>query len=160
MSTNYVASSAVTIGLGSLAASATFVVGRESTAIDNSGNKYDDYMLAGHIKGGTTPTAGETRIYAVGMQDDSVWPDAFTGSDSNRTVTTADILDSVCKLGARFVNDTTTGRVYPFGPFSVAALFGGVVPRKFLVYIAHSMVNALDATGSNHVIAITPVTFS
>lgn len=160
MSTNYVASSAVTIGLGSLASSSTFVAGRESNAIDNSSNKYDDYLLAGYIKAGSSPTAGESRIYVVGMQDDSVWPDVFDGADSAETVTSADILDSICKLGARFTNDTTTGRVYPFGPFSVAALFGGVMPRKFVVYIAHSMVAVLDATAGSHVISITPVTFS
>lgn len=160
MSTNYAASSALTISLASLAASATFVAGRESTAVDNSSNKYDDYLLAGVIKAGTSPTAGEVRVYVAGMLNDTVWPDVLTGSDSAKTITSATILDALGKLCARMVNDTTTGRVYPFGPISVAALFGGVVPRKFEVFIAHSMVAALDATGGNHVISITPVTLT
>jgi hypothetical protein len=38
----------------------------------------------------------------------------------------------------------------------VAALFGGVMPKKFVVYVAHSSVAALNATAGNHVITITP----
>jgi len=160
MSTNYVASSAVTISLGSLGSSSNFTAGQESTLIDNSSNKYDDYLLAGTIKAGTTPTTGEIRVYVVGMRDDSVWPDGFDGSDSAETATSVEILNSICKPAAIIGVDTTTGRVYPFGPVSVASLFGGVVPRKFVVFVSHNTVNALDSTNGNHVVSITPVTFS
>jgi hypothetical protein len=39
----------------------------------------------------------------------------------------------------------------------VALLFGGVVPRKFVVFVTHNTGVALNATAGNHVIAITPV---
>lgn len=154
----YAASSAVTIGLGSLASSATFVAGRESTAIDNSSNLYLDYLLAGKITVGTTPTASkEIRVYVIGMLEDSTWPDVFDGTDSAETVTNAAILDSIGKLAAVIVPATTSDVAYPFGPISVASLFGGVCPRKFVIFVAHSTVAALHATAGNHVINVTPV---
>ena len=55
----YVASSAVTISLASLATDANLLAGRESTAIDTSTNEYLDYLLAGQITQGTTPTTGK-----------------------------------------------------------------------------------------------------
>jgi hypothetical protein len=154
----YAASSAVTIGPASLASSSTFVAGRESNSVDNTTNKYLDYLLSGFITVGTTPTAStEIRVYVIGIQDDTTWPDVFDGTDSAETVTSAAILDAIGRLAARMVVDSATSdRKYHFGPISVAALFGGVMPKKFVVYVAHSSVAALNATAGNHVITITP----
>ena len=52
----YVASAAYTLTLGALATSSTRTAGRESTAVSNAGNKYLDYLIAGKITTGTTPT--------------------------------------------------------------------------------------------------------
>jgi hypothetical protein len=48
---------------------------------------------------------------------------------------------------------------YPFGAASIASLFGGVVPRKFVVFVTHNThaTNALDSTAGNHKIRIQPV---
>lgn len=156
---NYVASSAVTITLASLASSAAWLAGRESTAIDNSNNKYLDYLLAGKITVGTTPTANtEIRVYVVGMLENATWPDVFDGTDSAETVTSVGVGSGFLKLAAVMLVDATTSNIpYFFGPVSVASLFGGVLPRKFVVFVAHSTVAALHATGGNHVISITPV---
>lgn len=159
MSTTYIASSAITISLNSLASSSTFVAGRSGLLVDNSANKYDDYLLTGFFKAGTSPTAGEIRVYVIGMLDDSTWPDVFAGTDAAKTVTSAVILDTVGALAARMVTETTTGRVSPFRPLSVAALFGGVVPRKFQPFVSHSMVAALDSSAGG-TLSITPVIFT
>lgn len=157
---SYVASSALTITLASLATSSTWLAGRESTAIDNSSNKYLDYLLAGLVTVGTTPTVNtEIRVYVVAMRDDSTWPSVFDGTDSDETVTSAGVGSGFLKLAAvMLVDATTSDRGYWFGPVSVAALFGGVCPQKFVVFCAHNTGVALHATGSNHVISITPVT--
>ncbi len=154
----YVASSAVTISLASLATDTNLLAGRESSLIDNSSNKYLDYLLAGKITQGTTPTTGkEIRVYVVGLMNDSTWPDVFDGTDSDETVTSSGIRDSVCKLAAVMATDSTTDRANYFGPVSVAALFGGTLPAKFVVFVTHNTAVNLNSTGGNHVISITPV---
>lgn len=154
----YVASSAVTISLASLATDTNLLAGRESSLIDNSSNKYLDYLLAGKITQGTTPTTGkEIRVYVVGLMDDSTWPDVFDGTDSAETVTSSGIRDSVCKLAAVMATDSTSDRANYFGPVSVAALFGGTLPAKFVVFVTHNTAVNLNSTGGNHVISITPV---
>jgi hypothetical protein len=156
---NYISSSAVTITLASLATSATWLAGRESDLIDNSSSKYLDYLLAGKVTVGTTPTVStEIRIYVVAMQDDSTWPDVFDGADSDETVTSAGVGSGFLKLGAvMLVDATTSNRTYYFGPFSVASLFGGVVPRKWVVFVTHNTAVNLNSTGGNQAIYITPV---
>lgn len=86
------------------------------------------------------------------MQDDSVWPDSFTGSDAAKTITSSDIKNAICRPVGSLTTDATSSRVYPFGPVSVASLFGGTLPRKWTVWVTHSMVVAM-ASGA---IKITP----
>jgi hypothetical protein len=153
----YVASSALTHGLAGLASSATLVAGWETAAVDNSTNEYLDFLLAGTITTGTTPTVGAIEVNVVAMRDDTTWPDVFDGTSSAETVTTVDIKNAICRLAASMVNTATSNVAYSFGPVSVASLFGGVCPRKFVVFVTHSTVAALNATAGNHVLSITPV---
>ena len=91
----YAASSALTITLASLASDTAILVGRESTAWDNSSNKYLDLLLGGKITTGTSPTAAraiEVWAYAQ-VEDTPTYPDGITGSDSGRTLTSLDALD-------------------------------------------------------------------
>lgn len=120
--------------------------------MDNSSALNLDYLIAGSFTAGTSPTAGTIEVHAVGMQDDTTWPDAFTGVDAARTITSSDIKNAICRPAASLATDATSSRVYPFGPVSVASLFGGTCPRKFTVFVAHSMVVAM-ASGS---LKITP----
>lgn len=154
----YAASSAVTITLASLATDASLLTGRESTEIDNSSNLYLDYLVAGTIMTGTSPTTGkEIRVYAVGQMNDSTYPDVFDGTDSGETVSGVGTRDSVCRLIAVIPTVATSNLAYYFGPVSVAAVFGGVCPRKFVFFVTHNTAVNLHATGGNHVISITPV---
>ena len=155
----YAASATVTISPASLATSATWVAGAESDLIDNTTNKYLDYLLAGQITVGTTPTINtEIRVYVVALMDDSTWPDVFDGTSSAETATSEGVRDGYAKLAAVMrVDATTSDRVYPFGPVSVASLFGGVCPKKFVVFVAHNSGVNLNATGGNHKCFVTPV---
>lgn len=152
------ASSDLTITLASLATSSTFIAGRQSTAVDNSTNLYLDYLLAGVVTVGTTPTANtEIRVYVVALRNDSTWPDGVGATDAAWSTTTAGKGSGYLKLAAVMLCDATTSNVgYSFGPVSVAALFGGVVPDKFAVIVTHSTAVNLNSTAGNHVISITP----
>jgi len=154
----YGSSSALTVTLASLATSSTFLAGRESTVIDNTSNLYLDYLLSGKITTGTSPTdAKEIRVYVYALMEDSTYPDVFDGTDSDETVTSTQIRDSALKLAAVIATNNTSDRTYPFSPISVAALFGGTLPKKFGVFVTHNTAVNLNSTAGNHAIYITPV---
>ena len=156
--TAYGSSSALTITLASLASSATFVFGRESTLVDNTSDLYLDYGLAGKVTTGTSPTnAKEIRIYLVGLMEDSTWPDVFDGTDSDETVTSVGILNSCTRLAASIITDGTSNRTYPLSVVSVKRAFLGFLPKKFSAFVTHSTAVNLNSTGSNHAIYVTPI---
>jgi hypothetical protein len=150
---SYASSAALTVTLASLATSATLVAGRESTLVDNTSNLYLDYLLSGKITTGTTPTdVREIRVYVAGIYDDTTWPDVLDGTDSDETITSVGIRDAALKLAAVIPTNNTSDRTYWFGPISVASLFGGTLPKKWVVWITHNTAVNLNATGGNHVI--------
>lgn len=157
----YAASAALTITLNALASDTNLLAGRESTVVDNTSNKYLDYLLAGAISTGTSPTtAREIRVYVYAMLDDSNYPDVFDGTDSAETVTNAGIRDSCLKLAAVISTVATSDLAYPFGPVSVRSLFGGTLPPKWGVFVTHntavnlrSSANAIYATGVYETVA-------
>lgn len=133
--------------LDSLAASSTLVAGRESDVITNTAN---DVLLAGRFKANNTaPTAGQISVYVGAVLNDTpAYPDVFDGTSSAETVTSADIRNSILRMAASITTDTASNRVYEFAPVNIAALFGGVMPEKWFVFVTHSMVQALNATAS------------
>lgn len=155
--TAYASSANLTLGLASLATSSTWLAGRESTEVDNTSNKYLDYKLSGKITVGTTPTINtEIRVYVVGLMDDSTYPDVFDGTDSAETVTSAGVGSAFLKLAAVIpVDATTSDRTYYFDAGSVRSLFGGVLPKKFVVFVAHNTGVNFNSTAGNHQATVT-----
>jgi hypothetical protein len=145
----YAASSALTqTNLDGLASSSTHVAGWESGAIDNSSNLYLDYIINAKIQLESAGlAAGEIRMYLVAELEDASWPDVFDGTESAETVTDTETRDAICRMAALSVTDTTASRVYYLNCPSVAAVFGGIVPRKFVVFITQSSGAALETTG-------------
>lgn len=149
----YQAAQTLTNAIASLGSSSTWLAGYESDTIDNTSNLYLDYLFDGKVTVGTTPTVNtEIRIYAVAVGvDGSTYPDVFDGTTGAETVNSAGVLDSFAKLAAALtVDSTTSNREYPFS-FTIAALWGGVVPKKFFLFTAHNTGVNLNATGGNHV---------
>lgn len=136
--------------LDGLTTSATWVAGWESDAIDNSSTKYEDIAITATIKANTSApsAAAQARMYLVAENADGTWPDVFDGTESTETVTATNIRDAICRLAAFTDTDTTASRVYYMHCPSVATVFGGFVPRKFVIFITHSMSTAL-ATSSD-----------
>lgn len=157
--TVYASSSNLTITLASLASDTNLLAGRESSEYDNTSNLYQDVLLGGKITTGTSPTDGkEIRVYVAALINDSTYPDVFDGTDSNETITSAGIRDGA-GLQAIWVQQTnnTSDRTYPFGPTSVASLFNGILPKKFVVFVVHNTGVNLNSTAGNHVISVTGV---
>lgn len=155
----YRASVAVTITLAALPTDANLLAGQEGTAVDNSSDLDLDKLLAGKITTGTSPTdAKEIRVYVAGIIDDTpTWPDVLDGTDSAETITSSGIRDAALRLAAMIATNNTSDRTYWFGPISVAALFGGTLPAKFVVFVVHNTGVNLNSTGSNHAIKVTGV---
>lgn len=155
----YGSSSALTITLASLPTTdANLLAGREGTWIDNTSNLYADYLIAGKITTGTSPTVNKSiQVFVVGLMEDSTYPDVFDGTDSAKTVSSAGTKNNICKPVAVMVVSASSDVTYSFGPVSVASCFGGVVPKKFGIFVVHDTAVNLNSTGSNHAIYVTPV---
>jgi hypothetical protein len=155
----YAAATAFTITLASLATSATWITGRSATAIDNSTNRNIDSEITAKITTGTTPTVDtEIRVYGVqALNPDGtpVWPDTVTSSDANVSLTSTYTRDGGIKplLGATAVS-ATTAISYPISCLSTAQAWGKE-PKRWSLYVSHSTVAALHATGTNHVLTYT-----
>jgi hypothetical protein len=163
VTTYYAASAAITITLASLATNATWTTGRASTVVDNSTNLYDDAILAGKITCGTTPTAATIIAAYVWAQFDETptYPDAITGSDAAFSPSSAGVMPSYMRLAAPLsVDSATSDRAYTFTGVSVAQLFGGVLPQRWGVYVAHNTGVNLNATAGNHVISYQGVKYT
>ena len=159
---NYSSPTTITISPASLASSSTWLAGRESTEVDNTTNKYDDALVQGKITVGTTPTANTLILVYVWGSDTSAGTtaiDVIDGTDSAETITSAGVRDGFLRLAASLsVDATTSDRTYPFGPFSVAGLFGQM-PKYWGVFLAHNTSVALNATGGNHAFTYTGIKF-
>lgn len=155
----YVASAAYAIDLSSLASSSSFTAGREGTAILNTSNLYLDFMSAGKITVGTTPTTLKSiRVYAYGSVNDTpVYPDVLDGTDSAETITNAEVLATMPLLAEMPVVSTTSNIEYWMFPKSIAGAFGGLVPKNHGLFVAHDTVAALNSTAGNHVLSYTGI---
>lgn len=145
---------AFTITLASLATDANLLTGRESTAVANTSNLYLDYLIAGKVTVGTTPTtATRIEVWGYGEIGTSTYPDVMDGTDSAETVTSAGIKNVALKLISILdVDSATSDRGYFFGPQSLAASFSGIIPPNFGTFVTHNSGVNLNATGGNHFI--------
>lgn len=156
----YAASVDLTITLASLATDASLLTGRQSTLVDNSSNQYVDFILAGKITAGTSPTTGKeicVHVFSI-INDTPTYPDTLGATDAGVTLTSAVIKDAATHQAVRMATDATSNRAYSFSGISVASLFGGTVPKKWGVFVTHNTAVNLHATGGNHVLSVTPVT--
>jgi hypothetical protein len=155
----YDAAVALTLTLGSLASSATFVAGRESVAIDNSSAPRSiDSELTAKITTGTTPTVDtEIRVYTYQAlnPDTPTYPDTLTGSNADVTLTSPYTLSGGFVLMGSTGVAATSNISYPIKCLSLAVAYGKE-PKRWGVYVTHNTVAALHATGGNHVLVRTP----
>lgn len=152
----YSSNTAITFDISSLATSSTFLAGRESTQIDNTSTLYLDAIvnvkeILGHAS--TAPTVGQMiNLYCWGADTSLATTaiDVLDGTDSNETLSHAAVLNSLRLAGSSVVTVATAGLKYTFMPFSVAALFGGVLPKFWGLFLAHNQTGALAASQSSN----------
>jgi hypothetical protein len=144
----YGTATAVTITLASLASStADPPVGRESATIDCTTIDSIDLWVGGKITVGTSPTASTLiRVYFAPSYDGTTFAGSATGSDAGLTPTAAELMRLAYTIP---VKATTSNVTFAWG-VSAAEVFGGSLPPKFNVFVTHSSVAALNATGGNH----------
>lgn len=151
VTTNYTAAASLTLTVTSLADGGY----RESTAVDNSSNKYVDAMVGGKIQIGAPSADGTIAIYAYGSYDGTEYTAGVTGTDGTITWGTTgstglDGFNNLPLLGVVSVDATDDNDDCRWGPFSVAQAFGGVLPTKWGVIVKNSTGASLHATGTNN----------
>jgi len=144
---------AITLDLSSLATSSTFLTGVESTEVDNTTTNYVDALVQvnGITGGATAPTIGQQiGIYVWGADTSLATKpiDTLDGTSSAETLSHSAVLNSFALGGVAVVTAATGSLVYPVKPFSVAALFDGVMPKFWGLFVAHNHTGALAATQS------------
>jgi len=155
----YPSASDATITLASLASDTNLLTGVESDAIDNTTNRYEDFLVSGKITTGTSPTTARTiEVWCIPSWDGTTWPNVFDGTASAETITNAEIKVALCRaLVASIGTNATSNVTYEFAGVSIAALFGGVVPPKFVFFVTHSTAVNLNSTADNHKIRLQPI---
>lgn len=151
VTTNYTAAASLTLTVTSLADGGY----RESTAVDNSTNKYVDALVGGKIQIGAPGADGTIAIYAYGSYDGTEYTAGVTGTDGTITWGTTgstglDGFNNLPLLGVVSVDATDDNDDCRWGPFSVAQAFGGVLPTKWGVVVKNSTGASLHATGTNN----------
>lgn len=156
----------LTITLASLATSSSSVAGRQSSIVDNTSDLFVDAIVTGQITTGTTPTTGTTiSIYVFSPIDlnSSTFVYPIAGSTALGESDAAATFDAeqrnMLKLAASIGVNSTSNRAYSF-QFSVAQLFGGVMPLKWGVWVTHNTAVNLNSTSSNHWITYTGIKYT
>jgi len=119
---------------------------RQSAAVDNSGDKYLDALVGGFIKTGSGSEAGSyVDVYVSGSIDEG---DTF-GGDCSGTNSVYGGEDKNLTFLKR-IHTEAENTTFEFGPWSIAAAFGGVLPRHWVLVFDNESDSELDGTGSNH----------
>lgn len=144
-------STALTITLTSLAQAAA----RESTAVDNSSNKYLDALVYVQFKlqTGTPASDKVVNVYAYGSEDGTNYGDNATGSDAAVTLRSPSNLRLIGTIAA----PDAGGLTYKSQPMSVATAFGGILPRKWGIVVENRTNITGSATGGDHAASYTGI---
>lgn len=101
--------------------------------------------------GAITPSASTfVALYVVGSEDGTAWPGAdsttevFTAADEANTLSATS--NNLKFLGT--IQCHTASKIYTSEPLSIAAAFGGFLPRKWKVVIQNQTGIALAATNN------------
>jgi hypothetical protein len=126
--------------------SADWTTGWTSPTIDNTTDLARDILIGANLYTGTSPTAGEIRVYAyAALMDVSgtpTWPDILTtGTEGTQSasavVVDTEVLDSHLRLLWSSATDTSSDGPYPMPPTSIRSAFGSV-PQKFCLFVSHN----------------------
>ena len=128
-----------------------------SAIYDNTSTNYVDVLLGGVLELGTTTiVAGDTLdVYLCGQYSETATDmdgaiDALLGAAGEEVEDVSFVKTNLKLLATVNVEATTpdTAQGYHWGPVSVAALFGGIMPKRFMLLL-HNNTGGPLAAGSN-----------
>ena len=140
---DYDSSTTFTLALASLASGSA----KESAAIDNTSNLYDDIMIAVNVSvpSGTPGADQAIYIYASASEDGTNFTDNASGSAGSISLRTPTNLKLIGVISC-----PTASVTYNSGPLFLAQAFGGTLPRKMTIVLLNSTNITLDSTEGNH----------
>lgn len=146
----------------SLASSTTTGAASAAAVTVSTTNNVVDYMLSVKATVGSFTPSSSTNliIYVVGSDDGTNWAgggataEVFDGTD--KAITLSATSNNMKFAGT--INCHTASIAYNSEPISVAALFGGVLPKKFQVVIQNQTGAALAASG--HAVRATAIYYN
>lgn len=153
---------AVSITLTSLATSATGLVGRQSAVVSLATLEYpDDIRIRGEFKiGASAPTANtKAEFFLVSSENGTAWPDTFTEVNEDRTITSAEVKNGICRPVYGQVLTADANKVYEFGNIVIGRSTGFILPLEFVLFVTHNGGSGVtfSSTGADHVIEVTPM---
>ncbi len=121
---------------------------RQSTAVDNTSNLFQDVLVFIKIKSGASGTSasGVVNVYVFATVDGgTTYTENAGASDASITLTSPPNARLIGQLNV--VANATT---YYSALMSVAAAFGGVMPDHWGIIIENKTGGTLDTTEANH----------
>ena len=154
---------AIAMDLSSLAASSTWTAGVNSTEIQNTQGYVDVLVTVKPITATATVLGQILSLYVAG-QNTSFATNPITAAGMIDGAAGACNLVNVSTLNSlRWVAYPTatglTATPYVIEPFSIAQLFGGVMPIFWSLFFAHNMGTALAAS-QNNLFSFNGITYS
>ena len=151
---NYGTVTAMTMDISSLATSASFLGGYESTQVDNTTTRWDDFLvnidgILGHAT--TAPVIGQQiQIYVWGSDVSLATTaiDTLDGTASAVTLAHDSVRQSLRLVASPTVTVATAALKYYAQPISVAQWFGGNQPTFWGLFLTHNHAGALAAAQS------------
>ena len=146
------ANTAITLDVSSLAASSTWTTGINSTEVQNTQGYIDCLVTVLPITATATVVGQYLGVWVAG-QNTSFATNPITAAGMIDGVTGACALVNVSTLNSlRFAGSAgataLTALPYVIEPFSIAQLFGGVMPVFWSLYVSHNLGTALAASQS------------
>lgn len=117
---------------------------RQSTAVDNTSNVFQDALVFVKTKSNAAGTSatGTVNVYAYGTADGgTTYSDGASGTDGTITLTAPPNMQLI-----GIINVVANAVTYEGGPFSVARAFGGVLPDHWGIVIENKTGATLDAS--------------
>lgn len=152
---------AVAIGItltAPLATSSTLVAGRESDVVVETTELTIDEIISGEIQvnTGAAPTVNTLiQVYVWGQINDTpTYPEVgtagtrLTGADANATFASTDARNAACRLISQVVVPATTSLKHPIAPIGIAQFFGGVLPKRWGLFVTQNTGQNLNTANS------------
>jgi len=139
----YAADTSITITAGTLANGSA----RESTAVDNTSNLYDDVTIRVSATLATgTPAAGAfIGVYASFSDDGTHYTDNATGADAALTLRSPTNLPLIGTITTPDAGALTYEKT-----FTIATFNGGVLPRKWSIIVSNKTGFAFTAFAASY----------